>query len=371
MRELIVSLRKILHICYKEFLMNLKDPATRVILIVPVFIQSILFGYAATYNLERVPYAVLDLSKSRTSSEILSKMDGSGVFQRVQNLDNAQSIAKTIDSGEAMLVISIGADFEEQLARGGMSVPLQVITDGRNTTTGAVAAGYVNEIVSKVNSENGRIALVSTNIISWYNPDLLTRWIFMPGMMATLSLIQVMLLAGLSVAREREQGTFEQLLVAPLSPMEILIGKAVPPLLIGLIQASMVLGICVFWFAIPFQGSLLTLFITLFIFTVSCIGLGLSVSAIATSMQQVMVYSIVLLMPMILLSGLATPIRNMPEVMQILTYANPMRFGVEAIRRVYLEGAGLAEVAINYPPMIILTFITMPIAAWLFRNRLT
>lgn len=370
MQEFLLSLRKILYLCQKEFLMTLKDPATRVILIVPVLVQSLLFGYAATYNLDRVPYAVLDLSRSRTSAEVLAKMDGSGVFQRVSNLSNAVDIGPAIDSGEAMLVLSIGRDLELRLARGD-TVPVQVITDGRNTTTGAVAAGYINEIVGAVSVQTiGRSPLVTIEAVSRYNPDLLTRWIFMPGMMAMLSLIQVMLLAGLSVAREREQGTFEQLLVAPLRPLEILAGKAIPPLVIGLIQASLVLIICLFWFAIPFRGSYFTLFLTLFIFTISCVGIGLSISAVAGSMQQVMVYSIVILMPMTLLSGLATPVHNMPEVMQIVTYINPLRFGVEAVRRVYLEGAGILQVAVNYPPMLLVAFITLPLAAWLFRNRL-
>jgi ABC-2 type transport system permease protein len=371
METFMMSLLKLKHLCKKELLATLKDPATRIVLIVPIILQSIIFGYAATYNLDKVPYACVDNSKSKTSIEFLSKLDGTGVFQRVETLMNAGQIARSIDSDKAMMVISIDSDFEKKLSKG-ETASIQVITDGRNTTTGAVALGYINDIVEELNTQkNGGKLLIKMETRTWYNPNLITRWSFMPGMIAALSLIQILMLAGLSVAREREQGTFDQLLVTPLSSTEILIGKAVPPLLLGILQVTFVLLSCVLWFKIPMSGSLLTFYLTVLIFTISCIGIGLSISAVSSSMQQVMVYTFVLIMPMILLSGLATPIRNMPEILQIATYANPMRFGVEAIRRVYLEGSTLAQIAHNFVPMAVVAIITMPLAVWLFRNKLT
>ena len=364
-------LSKLINMCRKELLATLKDPATRIVLIVPVILQSILFGYAATYNLDRVPYACVDNSRSKTSVEFLSRLDGTGVFQRVQTLMNAGEIAGSIDSNKAMMVISIDSDFERKLAEGNRA-SIQVITDGRNTMTAAVALGYINDIVGEFNAErNGGKQLITVETRAWYNPNLITRWSFLPGMIATLSLVQILMLAGLSVAREREQGTFDQLLVTPLSSTEILIGKAVPPLLLGMLQITFILCSCMFWFKIPMNGSLFTLYLTALIFMISCVGIGLSISAVSASMQQVMVYTFVLMMPMILLSGLATPIRNMPEALQIATYANPMRFGVEAIRRVYLEGSSLAQIAHNFVPMAVITAITLPLAVWLFRNKLT
>ena len=189
--------------------------------------------------------------------------------------------------------------------------------------------------------------------------------------MIMLSLVQVLMLSGLSVAREREQGTFDQLLVTPLSPPEILIGKAIVPIAIGIFLASLVLLICRFWFEIPFAGDLLSLYAVLFVFILSCVGLGLSISAISQTMQQVMVYCFVILMPMVLLSGMATPVENMPETLQIITYADPMRFALDSVRRIYLEGCTLADVAFNFVPMIILAAITLPLAAWLFRNKIS
>ena len=370
MKKFMLILFRLKIMCEKEFLATLKDPASRIILIAPVILQSILFGYAATYNLDSVPYACIDNSKSKTSIEFLSKLDGTGIFERVETLMNSNEIARSIDSNKAMIVISIDSDFEKKLSNGNLT-PIQVITDGRNSMTSSVALSYINNIVQDFNyKKTGNKGLISIETRVWYNPNLITRWGFLPGMMAALSLVQILMLSGLSVARERENGTFDQLLVTPLSSMEILIGKAIPPIFIGIIQVTILLFFCKFWFKIPMSGSLLTLYITVFIFMVSCVGIGLSISAISNSMQQVMVYAFVLIMPMILLSGLATPVRNMPKILQIITYANPMRFAVESIRRIYLEGSSLSQVMYNFVPMLVVAIITLSLASWLFRNRL-
>ena len=370
MGTLMEILFKLRVICKKEFLVILKDQTSRIIFTAPIIVQAILFGYAATYNLDSVPYACIDNSRSKTSVEFLSKLDGTGIFKRVETLFNSNEISRIIDSNRAMLVITIDSDFEKKIENGELA-PIQVITDGRNSMTSAVALGYVNSIVEEFNyekSEKSRLIDIKTRV--WYNPNLITRWSFLPGMIIALSLVQILMLSGLSVAREREQGTFDQLLVTPLSSTEILIGKAVPPIVIGIMQVTAVIFLCIFWFKIPISGSILTIYLTVLIFMISCVGIGLSISAISESMQQVMVYTFVIIMPMVLLSGLATPVRNMPKILRIITYANPMRFGVETIRRVYLEGATLYQVAYNFIPMIIVAILTLSIATWLFRNKL-
>ena len=354
----------------KELLANLKDPKTRVILIFPVIFQSLIFGYVATYDLDHAPYAVLDMSRSQESRELLAHIDGSSALDKVLELQNAEQIATAMDSGDVMLTVVIPQDFSRKLNRG-EPVSMQVITDGRNTMTAGMAAGYIASIVGNFNAErNPKLNLVQTETISWYNPNLITRWTFLPALVVMLGLVQVLMLGGLSVAREREQGTFDQLLVTPLSPAQILFGKAAAPILIGLLQATAVIIICRYWFQIPLAGNLLDLYLAIFIFLLSCTGLGLSISAISQTMQQVMVYCFVLLMPMTLLSGLATPVSNMAEPLQIITYANPMRFALEAVRRIYLEGAGTTDVAYNFVPMLAVAAITLPLAGWLFRNNI-
>ncbi|WP_443868163.1 ABC transporter permease [Megasphaera sp.] len=362
---------KIYQLIVKELLTTLKDPKSRVILVIPVLVQGLLFGYTATYNLDNVPYALVDEDHSRESADFIAHLDGTGIFQRVQTLSSTQQIAQAIDSGEAMIVITIPSDFARRL-NSGQEAPIQTVTDGRNPMTAGLAASYAASIVSAMNVQRiGHQPLIEIRSRIWYNPNNITRRIFLPSLIPMLALTQVLILAGLSVARERENGTFDQLLVTPLTPPEILIGKAVPPILIGLVQATLMLCIAVFWFKIQLVGSLAALYLTIFIFLVSCVGLGLSISAVAKNMQQVMVYCFLFLMPMILLSGLATPVRNMPQVLQYVTYINPMRFAIEAIRRIYLEGAGIPVIAYTYLPMLAVAAVTLPLAAWLFRHKLS
>ena len=172
------------------------------------------------------------------------------------------------------------------------------------------------------------------------------------------------------MAREREQGTFDQLLVTPMRPIEILIGKALPSIAVGLIQASLIFAVALWWFQIPFSGSALLLYAGLATFATACVGIGLSISALSLNMQQAMVYAFVLIMPLMLLSGLVTPVSNMPWSLQMLTYADPLRFAIELVRRVYLEGAGWSDVYTDFWPMVAVALVTLPVAAWLFRNRL-
>lgn len=371
---LIALLRRLLNLGRKEFLAVLKDPSTRVILFVPVLLQSLLFGYAATYDLADVPYAVLDQSHSRAGDEFIARLESTGVFHRVATLNSQTGIASVIDRQQALLVIQIGPRFEQQLMEGS-NAPLQLILDGRNSNTAGSAAAYVGAVVADFNAEWQRLhggppAALRIESRAWFTPNLETRWSVMPGLIASLSMLQTLLLTALSVAREREQGTFDQLLVTPLSPTEIMIGKALPPVIIGLTQSTIILLVTLFWFGIPMAGSLLTMYIGLLVFTVSSVGIGLSISALAANMQQAMLYAFVLIMPLMLLSGLTTPVSNMPPLMQTLTLANPLRFAIDLVQRVYLEGAGLANVFPNLIPMAIIAAVTLPLAAWLFRNRL-
>ena len=381
MDAIAIYFRRIAFLCRKELITLLKEPSSRAMLFMPALMQALLFGYGATFDLRHVPYAVLDLSGGQASTELLSRMDGAGMFERTATLASSAQIAGVIDANEVLLVISIPADFEQRLAAG-QSARLQLIMDGRNSTTAGAAAGYIGSIVADFNrDQSSRTQLnqmdatggqaVQLVTRSWYNPNLESRWQLMPALIAALSMLQTLLIAALSVAREREQGTFDQLLVTPLTPMQILIGKALPSILVGLVQSTIILLIIRFWFQIPMAGSVGVLYLALAVFTVASVGIGLSISAVAANMQQAMLYTFLLIMPLMLLSGLMTPVANMPKVLQVATYSNPLRFGIDLVRRVYLEGAGLQEVGFNFIPMLAVAAITLPFAAWLFRNRLT
>lgn len=364
-------LRRIASLCRKELLAIFKDPANRVILVVPSLIESFLFGYAATYDLTNVPYALLDQSRGFASTELIAHLDGTGVFHRIAMLQTQSDIARVIDSGDALMVIQIGPRFEQQL-NAGESAPVQLILDARNSNTAGAAAIYVGAVIDSFNAtlRGGAGPPLTVESRAWYNPNLETRWNILPGLIASLSMIQTLMLSALSVARERENGTFDQLLVTPFSPMEVMIGKAIPIIMIGLTQSTIVLLVALFWFNIPMAGSLVALYVGLGLFTIASVGMGLSISAVSANMQQAMLYTFMLIMPLMLLSGLATPVRNMPPFLQTATLINPLRFAIDLAQRVYLEGVGLLTVVHDLIPLLVISAITLPLAAWLFRNRL-
>ncbi len=368
------TLHRIATLIRKELIAILKDPRSRLILFLPILLQALLFGYAATFDLNEVPYALLDRDRSQASRDFVSRLDGTTVFRRVADIHNAHGISEVIGRKDAILVIQIPDDFERRI-QSGQGAVVQAITDGRNSNTAGISTAYVSAVVERFNAEwnaqHGRAgAPLKVETRAWYNPNLETRWNMIPSLIAALSFLQTLMLTALSVAREREQGTFDQLLVTPLRPREIMVGKAVPSILIGLSQSTIILIVARFWFDIPFQGSLLTLYVGLFLFTTASVGVGLALSAYSATMQQAMLYTFVLLMPMMLLSGLTSAISNMPMALQYITLANPLRYAIEMVQRVYLEGAGLQWVYNDMWPLILISVVTLPVASWLFRHRL-
>lgn len=368
------ALLRIIALTRKELLAVLKDPRARMSLLIPPIVQGLVFGYAATYDLNHVPYAVLDQDHSAASRQLLAGLDGSGVFERVSELQRPADVVQAIDRRRALLVVQIDQDFERHLA-GGQGAVVQVIADGRNSNTAATATGYVNAVVAQFNSrwraEHGLPGpAVRITSRAWFNPNLETRWNMLPGMIGTLTLLQTMLLTAMAVAREREQGTFDQLLVTPFRPYEIMAGKALPSMLIGLIQATGVLLVAQLWFRIPFEGSFSTLYVGLLFFLLAAVGIGLLLSSVAATMQQAMLYSLLLLLPFSLLSGLTTPLSNMPGILQYFTALNPLRYAIDIARRVYLEGVGLGVLTGDLWPLLLIAVVTLTAASWMFTHRM-
>ena len=358
----------------KEILMVIKDKRTRAILVVPVLLQTLLFGYVASYDLNRIDYALLDDDHSSSSRELVRQFEGSGIFRRVATLNNTDDIAGILDGKKALIVLHIGLDFERVLFSG-RTAPVQVLADGRNSNVAGIAVGYTVNIVNSFNEsrlrENGfQPSGVVISSRAWFNPNLETRWNIVTGLVAVLSVIQVMVLAGQSVAREKEQGTFDQLLVTPFGPVTIMVGKALPPVLIGVSQSSMVLLFALYWFDIPFAGSYWLLFAGLALLNATIVGIGLCISSLTANMQQAILYTFSGTMLMVLLSGFTTPISSMPLALQWLTLVNPVRYGVNFAQKIYLEGAGLVEVQWDFFPLAIMGLITLLMASRLFRSRM-
>jgi ABC-2 type transport system permease protein len=373
-KAIIESILRIFALTRKELLAVLKDPRGRFSLFFPPIIQCLLYGYAATYDLNDVPYAVLDQDHSAASRALIAKLDGTGIFRRVGDLQRQSDVANFIDDRSALLVIQIGQNFERQLLAGN-SADIQLIADGRNSNTAGVATGYVGAIVDGFNAQwrtsHGMPAPPMTVVLrAWYNPNLETRWHMIPSLIGTLTLLQTMLLTAMSVAREREQGTFDQLLVTPFRPFEIMAGKSLPSILVGIGQATNVLLVAQLWFHIPFAGSFFTLYVGLILFLLAAVGIGLLISSLAANMQQAMLFSFMFMMPCALLSGLTTPLSSMPLALQYGTLMNPLRYAIDIAQRVYLEGVGLGRLMPDLVPLMILAAVSLSLASWMFRHRL-
>lgn len=369
------SLLRLWTLIRKEMLAMLKDPKSRITILATPILQCLIFGYAASYDLNHVPYAVLDLDHSAASRQLLAAVDGSRYFERVATLSRTTEIAQQITEKHAVFVIVIERDFERQLWADRFA-KVQLISDGRNTNTAGTAQGYVTALAADVarswREDTGHAAAFTVQVISraWYNPNLETRWNMIPSLIGTITMMMTMILTAMSVAREREAGTFEQLLVTPYRPWEIMVGKALPCMVVGMIQATSILLVAQLWFRIPFAGSYGILYLCLVEFLAASVGIGLFISSLSRNMQQAMIGTVVIMVPFMLLSGLTTPIMNMPPFLQSLTYANPLRFAISMTRQIYLEGAGLAQLMPEMLALLVIAALTLPIAAWMFRHRL-
>lgn len=349
----------------KELLTTLKDRTSRMILVGPLILYVILFGYVATFNLDYAPYALLDMSKTKQSAQLVRAVDESAVFDRVLTLENTAQIAPAIDSGKALVVLVIGQDYAQRLL-GGRPAQVQVIIDGRNSTTAQLAAGYLSIIAGNVSGTG----TVFESIRYLYNPNNLTQWFIMPALIMMLSMLQIMVLSALSVAREREMGTFEQLLVTPFTTGELLASKALVPILIGIFQGTLIFLIAVFWFDVPLVGSIAKIYAVMTIFVLAVVGLGLAISAYSKTMQQGLLIAFVALVPMVLLSGLFSPVDNMPDWIQAITWADPLRFALLSVRRIYLADASWIHIAKTMIPTAAVAAVSLPLAYHYFKKRL-
>jgi ABC-2 type transport system permease protein len=368
------TLRRIVALAIKELLAILRDKKSRIVLIGPPIAQLLVFGYAATFDLNNIPVAVYNEDRSAPSRELVARLTGSPHFDLVGHLGHDAQIAPLIDNKDALMVLHLGPRFSEYLKRG-KTAPVQLIIDGRNSNTAMLALGYMRIILADFNidwsRQHGRPGPPAVlKIRPWYNENLVSRWFIVPGIVGLLALVITTIVTGLSVAREREAGTFDQLLVTPLRPVEILIGKSIPGIVIGLIEGSFILLVVVFWFEVPLRGSLGALYLGMFLFLLSAVGIGLMISSLAVTQQQGILGAFLFLVPAVILSGFATPIANMPELVQQLTLINPLRYFMVILRGVFLEGDSFGLLLNQYWPMAIIAIVTLSLAGWLFRNRM-
>jgi ABC-2 type transport system permease protein len=355
----------------KELLAAFRDPRARMALIAPPILQLFLFAYAATLEVSNVPIGVLNQDWGIASEQLISRFERASAFSEIRRYDSPGQVSAAIDRQEVMIVVHIGQDFSRKLAAG-ETAAVQLLLDGRKSNSAQLVNGYVGNIVRRFSEDfrKGTTEPVSEVVDrSWYNPNREYRTAMVPTLIGILSMTMVLMIVGMSVARERELGTFEQLLVSPLQPLEIVIGKAVPGLIVGLTQGVVIALIVILVFGIPMAGSPMALFVGLVVFLLAVIGVALFISSLVANQQQAMMGIMVFMMPAMLLSGFASPVQNMPGWLQAVTMANPLTHFMVIMRGVFLRDMPFWLVAQRIWPMALIAVVTISAAAWLFRRR--
>lgn len=337
----------------KEFIQVLRDKRTRIILILPPIVQMLIFGYAATYEIRNVPTVVLDLDQSQESRDLISRFTSSPYFTVEKQLTDSRQIRDEIDTGDATVGLEIDAGFAAKL-RSGQTAPLQVIVDATNSNTALIASSYVAQIALGFaqGAQQDRIDRIAPQLVTqmpsvvldqrpWYNPNLSSRWFFVPGVIGSLMLVLVIMLTALAVVREREIGTLEQIMVTPIRPAEFILGKTLPFFLIGLFDVALIAAVGTLWFQVPFRGHLSVLFLGAVLFLLCMLGAGLLISTVSSTQQQAMVTAFFFIMPAIVFSGFGFPIATMPPWLQTCTYLSPLRYFLIVLRATYLKGVGM------------------------------
>ena len=356
----------------KEFIQVFRDKRTRAVLFGPPIIQMLIFGYAATFEIHHVATVILDLDHSQESRELISRFTSSPYFDVQRQLTDYRQVGDLIDRGKATVALQINPGFAQKL-RKGQTAPLQVIVDATNSNTALIASGYINQIAlgfakdyqqDRMNrivpQRIERIPSVQLEPRPWYNPDLRSRWFFVPGIVGSLTLVLVVNLTAFAVVREREIGTLEQIMVTPIRPAEFILGKTLPFFLIGLLDVSLIAVVGTLWFQVPFRGQILVLFTGAILFLFCMLGVGLLISTVSATQQQALVTSFFFIMPAITFSGFGFPISTMPQWLQYLTYASPLRYFLVVLRGTYLKGVGLA---ILWPQMLAMAGLGLALLA--------
>lgn len=367
------ALVRILFLVQREFFTIWRDQRTRSVLFIPPILQLFLFSYAATFDVNEVPLVVFNQDMSLESRDLVAKFTSSATFHTVARVTSLEEGRNLIDRGKALMVLSIPPDFA-RLLKSGQSPQVQVIVDGRQSNTALIASGYVNSIVGDYSQERARLSgqTLSAPILiqrAWFNPNMNSQWFIVPGLVATITMIIAAVITSLSIAREKELGTFEQLLVTPLRPYEILIGKLVPAIVLGLAEGLLLGVLGILFFGVPLRGDVLMLVLGLLTFLLSVTSSGLMISALTATQQQAQIAAFCFIMPCVILSGFTTPIENMPGWVQIITYANPLRYILVINRGIFLQDMPASVVLSNLWPMAVIGLITSYAAIALFRRR--
>ncbi len=357
---------QLLALIRKEFLAIWSDKRSRIVIIIPPLIQLVLFAFAVTLEVKNVSIGILDRDNSNESKELVRALKYSDRFSEVLFLKSDKDLKEKLNSQKIMVAIDISQEFSNKLNKG-QKAEIGIIGDGRKSNSSQITIGYIQMIINNTFSKNSQ----SIFIRNWYNPNLDNFWWILPNLIGSLTMIIALILTSLSVARERELGTFEQISVAPLSPMTLIIGKTIPPMVISIIEASVIFLSAIIFFKVPFLGSFWILSVAIFAFVFSIVGFGLFISSISSTQQQGILGAFVLLVPSILMSGFATPVENMPDWLIPFTDLVALKYFLIVLKGVFLKDISWDIAIWEIVPMIALGVVTLSIATWFFKKKVT
>jgi ABC-2 type transport system permease protein len=359
--------RRIRHIIIKEFIQVFRDKKLRFFLIVPPLMQLLTYGYVVNFDIKHVALAVFDESRTMESRQLIDRFASNDWFKVKYYVKSQKELLNLIDRGDITMALWFQWDFATRL-RQGKSGRIQVIVDATDSNAALIVSRYAGTVIADYNQQqlNQRLARQGQNTAgqsglpldieprAWFNPNLVSRHSMVPGVIAMVVLLVSLMLTALSVVREKEIGTLEQILVTPIRPIELMLGKTIPFVLISMVEVAMVTAVGILWFEVPFRGSFLVLLLGTMAFLFNSVGLGLLISTVAGTQQQAMMAGNLFLTPAILLSGLIFPIANMPVFFQYLTYLNPLMYFIIVTQGIFLKGAGLA---LLWPQMAAMTVL--------------
>jgi ABC-2 type transport system permease protein len=373
--------RRIRHILIKEFIQVWRDRKLRFFLFGPPLVQLIAYGYAINFDIKKVPTAIYDEDRTAESRRLISRFTSTDYFQVTHFADSPEEVRRLLDRGEITLALTLPWDFARNL-KAAKAARVQLIIDATDSNAALIVSRYANIVLSDFSQEILTERLKKMGVggelrppvviepRAWFNDNLSSRYSFVPGVIAMVVMLVSLLLTALAVVREKEMGTMEQILVSPIRPVEFMLGKTIPFVLISLLDVALVTVVGVFWFEVPLRGSLLILFLGTVAFLFNSVGLGLLISTVSATQQQALMSGTFFFTPAILLSGLIFPIANMPLGFQYLTYLNPLRYFIIVVQGVFLKGAGMNLLWPQMAAMTALGLAMLGLSVLRFRRRL-
>ncbi len=372
---------RVKHMLIKEFIQVFRDPRMRLVVFLMPCFQVLVIGYAVSTDVQHVRTAVYDLDNSQESRDVAARFVRSGYFDVVARVGDDDSARRLLDRNDVTIVLRFNHGFAEKLAAG-RTAPLQILIDGTDSNTANIVLGYsvkiatayservLAERVERAMGPAGRTGTLDLRTRAWFNENLESRNFYVPGVLVVVVSLATLLLTSMAVVREKEIGTMEQIMVTPITPAEFILGKTIPFALIGFVDVLLVVLIGVFWFEVPIAGSLPLLLLATALYLMTTLGVGLLISTVSETQQQAMMTVFFIFFPMMLLSGFAFPVANMPEVVQWMTLVNPMRYFLVIVRGIFLKGVGMEILWTQMLPLLLMGVATLWLAVRRFHKTL-